>query len=265
MAVVAIIPARYESTRFPGKPLAVIGTKSMIQHVYERASEAPGIDEVLVATDDRRILSAVNDFGGKALLTSKNHATGTDRLAEVAKKMKAKWVVNVQGDLPFVRPETISRTLKPLRRDHSIVMGTAKTAIYEKEEWFNPNVVKVVTDAKGFALYFSRCPIPYVRRNGKVSGGSHRAAKSREESVLGYRHIGLYVYRRDFLLKFARLRPTPLERAERLEQLRALDYGYRIRVVEVNEPSVEVDTPEDLHKAEAYLEGMERKQITWQA
>ena len=265
MAVVAIIPARYDSSRFPGKPLAVIGGKPMIQHVYESASQAPGLDRVLVATDDRRILKAVKGFGGEALLTSKNHATGTDRLAEVARKIRAEWVVNVQGDLPFVRPQTISRTLKPLCRDRSIVMGTAKTPIYEKEEWFNPNVVKVVTDAKGFALYFSRCPIPYIQGNGKIPERSHRATKSREESVLGYRHIGIYVYRRDFLLKFARLRPTSLERTERLEQLRALDYGYRIRVVEVDEPLVEVDTPEDLQKAERYLKKMEQKQIAWRA
>lgn len=265
MAVIAIIPARYDSSRFPGKPLAVIGGKSMIQHVYESVSEAPGIDEILVATDDRRILNAVKNFGGKALLTSKNHATGTDRIAEVARKMKAKWVINVQGDLPFVRPETISRTLKPLTRDPSMVMGTAKTPIRREEEWYDSNVVKVVADAKGFALYFSRCPIPYVQQNGKISERSHRPAKPREGSILGYRHLGIYVYRRDFLLRFARLRPTPLERAERLEQLRALDYGYRIRVVEVDEPSIEVDTPEDLRKAEGYLKSMERKQITWPA
>jgi 3-deoxy-manno-octulosonate cytidylyltransferase (CMP-KDO synthetase) len=265
MAVVAIIPARYDSTRFPGKPLAFIGDKPMVQHVYESVSKARGLDRVLIATDDQRILQAVKRFGGEAVLTSENHATGTDRLAEVARKMKAEWVVNVQGDLPFVRPDTISRTLKPLTRDRSIVMGTAKTPIYQEEEWFNPNVVKVVTDAKGFALYFSRCPIPYVQRNGKISGVFHRTARSRQESILGYRHIGIYVYRRDFLLKFARLRPTALERAERLEQLRALDYGYRIRVVKVDEPSAEVDTPEDLQKAESYLKTMGRKQVTWQA
>jgi 3-deoxy-manno-octulosonate cytidylyltransferase (CMP-KDO synthetase) len=265
MAVVAIIPARYDSSRFPGKPLALIGEKPMVQHVYESVCKAPGLDRVLIATDDQRILQAVQRFGGEAVLTSKDHITGTDRLAEVARKMKAEWVVNVQGDIPFVRPETISRTLKPLRRDRSIVMGTAKTPIYEKEEWLNPNVVKVVTDTKGFALYFSRCPIPYIQGNGKVSERSHRAAKSREENILGYRHIGIYVYRRDFLLKFARLRPTELERAERLEQLRALDYGYRIRVVEVDEPSVEVDTLEDLQKAKDYLRTKGRKEAVWRA
>ena len=245
MAVVAIIPARYDSTRFPGKPLATIGGKLMVQHVYESAAKTPGLDRVLVATDDRRILETVTGFGGEAVLTSKDHASGTDRLAEVVKKIKAQWVVNVQGDLPFVRPQTIAQTLKPLLRDHSISMGTAKTPIYHKEEWVNPNVVKVVTDAKGFALYFSRAPIPYIR--------AQRASNSGGKEVWGYRHVGIYVYRRDFLLKFSRLRPSALERIEGLEQLRALAHGYRIRVMDVDEPSVEVDTPEDLKRAEEYL------------
>ncbi len=252
MAVVAIIPVRYGSSRFPGKPLAIIGGKPMVQHVYESASKTRGLDRVLVATDDRRILETVKNFGGEAVLTSKRHASGTDRLAEVAKGIRAEWMVNVQGDLPFVRSRTIARILMPLRRDHSIFMGTAKTAIYEKEEWLNPNVVKVVTDAEGFALYFSRAPIPYFRGPDRHSRGGNGQSRFRREKVWGYRHVGVYVYRRDFLLNFSRLRPTVLERTEGLEQLRALDHGYRIRVVEVNEPSVEVDTPEDLEKAEDY-------------
>lgn len=253
MAVVAIIPARYGSSRFPGKPLAQIGGKSMLQHVYESTSKAGGLERVLVATDDRRILETVSNFGGEAVLTSKNHASGTDRLAEVAKKITAEWIINVQGDLPFIKPQTISRTLGPLRRDRAIVMGTARTPIYRKEEWRNPNVVKVVTDAKGFALYFSRAPIPYAREDRAVTKDSGRAADSPEERIWGHRHIGIYVYRREFLLKFSRLRPAALERIEGLEQLRALAHGYRIRVVDVEEPSVEVDAPEDIVKAEAYL------------
>lgn len=251
MAVVAIIPARYGSTRFPGKPLATIGGKPMIQHVYESASKAGGLDRLLVATDDHRILQAVRDFGGEAVLTSKDHVSGTDRLAEVAKKLKAEWVVNIQGDLPFVQSQTISRTLAPLRRDRSISMGTARTPIRDKEEWLNPNVVKVVTDDRGFALYFSRAPVPYLRGRGVNHDDSKTAP--REKTVWGYRHIGIYVYRRDFLLKFSRLRPSALEQAEGLEQLRALAYGYRIRVMDVDEPGVEVDTPQDLAKAEQYL------------
>lgn len=253
MAVVAIIPVRYGSTRFPGKPLATIGGKPMVQHVYESTSKAAGLDRILVATDDRRIEKTVRDFGGEVVLTSKDHASGTDRLAEVARKIKADWVVNVQGDLPFIQSETISRTLRPLRRDRSIFMGTAKTPIYQKEEWLNPNVVKVVTDEKGFALYFSRAPIPYPRDDRVSIPVPRSPARSDGGRVWGFRHVGIYVYRRDFLLKFSRLSPTGLERAECLEQLRALGHGYRIRVADVNEASVEVDTPEDLVTAEKYL------------
>ncbi|MGH9895147.1 MAG: 3-deoxy-manno-octulosonate cytidylyltransferase, partial [bacterium] len=189
----------------------------------------------------------VREFGGEAVLTSKDHASGTDRLAEVARGIKAEWVVNVQGDLPFVRPQTIGRPLRQLRRDRSVPMGTARTPIREKQEWLNPNVVKVVTDGKGFALYFSRAPIPHIR--------GLRESGAEDGKVWGYRHVGVYVYRRDFLLAFSRLRPTPLEQTEGLEQLRALTHGYRIRVMDVDEPSVEVDTPEDLTKAERYFAG----------
>ncbi len=248
MTVVAIIPARYGSTRFPGKPLATIGGKPMVQHVYESASRPPGLDQVLVATDDRRILETVRGFGGEAVLTSIDHASGTDRLAEVAKKIKSKWVINVQGDLPFIRPQTITRTLKALQREHSIVMGTARVPILSKEELLNPNVVKVVTDARGFALYFSRAPIPYRR--------GPQAQNRKGKEVLGHRHLGIYVYRRDFLLKLSRLRPVPLELTEGLEQLRPMFHGYRIRVVDVDENSVEVDTPEDLKRAEKYLKNL---------
>lgn len=253
MTVVAIIPARYGSTRFPGKPLATIGGKPMIQHVYESVIKARGLDRILVATDDRRILETVKNFGGEAVLTSESHASGTDRLAEMAKKIKAEWLVNVQGDLPFVRAQTISRTLAALRHDRSVVMATARTPIYQKDEWLNPNVVKVVTDGGGFALYFSRAPIPYIREHPGNANCFLPTADSQGVRVWGHRHVGVYAYRRDFLLKFSRLRPTPLERTEGLEQLRALDYGYRIRVADVQEPSVEVDTPEDLKKAERYL------------
>jgi 3-deoxy-manno-octulosonate cytidylyltransferase (CMP-KDO synthetase) len=245
MTVVAIIPARYGSTRFPGKPLATIGNKPMVQHVYESASRPSCLDEVLVATDDRRIVEVVKGFGGKAVLTSGSHVSGTDRLAEVAKKIKAQWIINVQGDMPFFKPQTITRTLKALQRDRSILMGTARVPIFDRDEFLNPNVVKVVTDSEGFALYFSRAPIPYPR-------GAQRE-KWKGRSVLGYRHLGIYVYRRDFLIRFARLRPVPLEQAEGLEQLRALVHGVRIRVTDVDEDSVEVDTPEDLKRAEWYF------------
>jgi 3-deoxy-manno-octulosonate cytidylyltransferase (CMP-KDO synthetase) len=247
MAVVAIIPARFGSTRLQGKPLVRIGDKPMIQHVYESTARVKGLDRVLVATDDRRIEEAVRGFGGEVIMTSKNHRSGTDRLAEVAKKIKSQWVVNVQGDLPFIQPETIIRAVRAMRRNRSIPMATVSTPIYSEEEWHDPNIVKVVTDSNGFAIYFSRAAIPFQRKH-IASEPVHPT-----ETIWGYRHIGLYVYRRDFLLKFARLRPTRLEQIESLEQLRALVHGYRIFVASVNEPSVEVDTPADLIKAENYL------------
>jgi 3-deoxy-manno-octulosonate cytidylyltransferase (CMP-KDO synthetase) len=252
MAVVAIIPARYGSTRLPGKPLARIGGKPMIQHVYENAARAKGLDRVLVATDDQRVEETVRDFGGEVMMTSKNHASGTDRLAEVARKIKADWLVNVQGDLPFIQPETIARAVQPLLRNRSIPMGTVGTPIFDEAEWRNPNIVKVLTDREGFALYFSRSPIPYVR-NGGIDVEGNKLAGGFRKRIWGHRHVGLYVYRRDFLMKFARLRPTALEQIESLEQLRALAYGHRIFVAVVDERSVEVDTPEDLAKAENYL------------
>src|SRR4029450_11671953 len=262
MAVVAVIPARYGSTRLPGKPLADIGGKPMIQHVYESASKARGLDRVVVATDDRRVEQAVRSFGGEVMMTSKHHASGTDRLAEVARKVRGGWLgdgartsradclFNVQGDLPFIHSDTIVRAIRPLRRDRTIPMGTVCTAIYEEEEWRNANIVKVLTDRAGFALYFSRSPIPYVRNS--VVDPYHKKIRA-DRRVSRYRHLGLYVYRRDFLLKFARLRPTALEQIESLEQLRALENGYRIYVAEVDENGVEVDTPADLKKAARYL------------
>jgi len=248
MAVVAIIPAHYGSTRLPGKPLADIGGKPMIQRVYESTYKAKILDRVLVATDDRRVEEAVKSFRGEVMMTSKDHVSGTDRLAEAARKIRADLIVNVQGDLPFIQPETITRAVGPLRRDRSIPMGTVCTPIDVEEEWRSPNIVKVVRDAKGFALYFSRAAIPYPRND--VAQSQDSGAKKK---IWGYRHLGLYVYRRDFLLKLARLRPTLLEQAESLEQLRALVYGHPIFVADVNEQSVEVDTPEDLEKAEQYL------------
>jgi len=257
MSVVAIIPARYGSTRLPGKPLAWIGGKPMIQHVYESTSRATELDRVVVATDDLRIEEAVRKFGGEVVMTAKGHPSGTDRLAEVARKVKADLLVNVQGDLPFIQAETITRAVRPMKRDPSIPMGTVCTAILDQDEWLNPNIVKIVIDRKGFALYFSRAAIPYSRNDAiDLNGGKVR--RSIKKRLWGYRHLGLYVYQREFLLKFARLRPTALEQIESLEQLRALAYGYRMRVVEVDERSVEVDTPEDLQRAERYLKGRNR-------
>jgi 3-deoxy-manno-octulosonate cytidylyltransferase (CMP-KDO synthetase) len=240
--VIAIIPARYESTRLPGKPLADLHGQPMIQRVYERAARAQGIDRVLVATDDERICAAVRGFGGEVVMTSPAHRTGTDRIAEVAAGSEADVIVNVQGDLPLLDPEMVALAAAPLRDDAGLPMSTVKTAITSHEELKNPNVVKVVTDRDGFALYFSRSLLPY-RRDGEAS------------PAVAYKHIGLYVYRRDFLLTFARLAPTPLEQAENLEQLRALEWGFRIKVVEVAATSIEVDTAQDLERARTLLAG----------
>lgn len=238
-SVVVVIPARYDSSRLPGKPLADICGKPMIQRVYERAVMARGVDRVLVATDDPRIRDAVRGFGGEVAMTSSSHPTGTDRIAEAMVNDDAEIVVNVQGDLPLLDPDNVAAAIAPMRADASLQMSTLMTPIRDDVELRNPNVVKVVTDAAGNALYFSRAPIPH-RRDGVGS-----------DVVIGYRHIGLYAYRRRFLLEFARLPPTPLEQAEKLEQLRALERGYRIAVVEVADAGVEVDTPADLDMVRA--------------
>jgi 3-deoxy-manno-octulosonate cytidylyltransferase (CMP-KDO synthetase) len=252
MSVVAIIPARYGSTRLPGKPLAEIGGKPMIQHVYQSAKKAKVLDRVIVATDDRRIEAAVKKFGGEVMMTSPNHASGTDRLAEVARKINADLLVNLQGDLPFIAGRTITRAVQPLTRDRGIPMGTVCTAIYNEDEWRNPNIVKVLADRAGFAMYFTRAPIPYARNNDVDPSGKKIPSRAKRR-LWGYRHLGLYVFRRDFLLKFARLQRTAMERIESLEQLRALENGYQIYVAQVDERSVEVDTVEDLRRAEDYL------------
>lgn len=238
--VVVIVPARYESTRLPGKPLADIGGRPMIQRVYERAAQARGVERVLVATDDERIRDAVRGFGGQVAMTGREHPTGTDRIAEVARGLDAEVIVNVQGDLPWLDPEMVSVAAAQLAADPALPMATVKTPIRARAEMENPNVVKVVTDRDDYALYFSRSPLPYHR------DGTHGG-------VLGYKHIGLYAYRRDFLLRFTELAPTPLERAEQLEQLRALEWGFRIKVTEVEAASIEVDTPRDLENARAHL------------
>lgn len=241
--VVAIIPARYESTRFPGKPLALIDGKPMIQHVYERTASVASVDRVLVATDDERIAAGVRGFAGEVVMTSSTHVSGTDRIAEVADGLDAEVVVNVQGDLPFLEAPMLDAAVELLHADGALPMATIKTAIREASEMANPNVVKVVSDRDGYALYFSRSPLPYWRE--AASAG-----------ILGYKHIGLYAYRREFLRTFARLAPTPLERAEKLEQLRALEWGFRIKVAETTGGAgIEVDTPADLERARAWAAG----------
>ena len=243
MNITAIIPARYASTRLPGKPLLDIAGKPMIQHVYERAREAVLVNRVIVATDDGRILDAVKRFGGEVVMTSDAHKSGTDRLAEVAAALESDIIVNVQGDEPLIEPAMIDEAIRPLMEDVSIVMGSLKAEIRDEAELNNPNIVKVVVDRNDFALYFSRYPIPYFRDASPLS------------LLTGhFKHIGLYVYQRGFLLEYSGMPQTPLEEAEKLEQLRALENGYRIKVPTTRLQSVGVDTEEDLEKVRRILE-----------
>ena len=234
---VAVIPARYASTRFPGKALADIAGRPMIEHVYARAAACLNVDAVMVATDDARIADAVRKFGGAVRMTSPDHLTGTDRLAEVAADLDCDLVVNVQGDEPLIEPGTIDAAIEPFRDDASLLMSTVCTRLLTDDALADPNVVKVVTDLRGFALYFSRSPVPYARGSRTPS----------------YKHLGLYVFRREFLLQVAALAPTALERSESLEQLRVLEHGFEIRVVETRHDSIGVDTPEDLERVRRQL------------
>lgn len=240
MKIYCVIPARYASTRLPGKPLADIAGKPMIQHVYERAKLAKLPAEVIVATDNELVFQAVQEFGGSVVMTASDHPTGTDRLAEVAQRLPdADVIINVQGDEPLI-PPTIIDDLAALftNSQDELVMATLASPLLTEEQ-DNPAAVKVVTDLAGNALYFSRSLIPYPR--------NHHA------ELTFFKHIGIYAYRRDFLLKFAALKPTPLEQAESLEQLRALEHGYQIRVIKTEFRSVGVDTPEDLERVNQIL------------
>jgi 3-deoxy-manno-octulosonate cytidylyltransferase (CMP-KDO synthetase) len=237
--VTAIIPARYASTRFPGKPLFPLAGKPMILHVAERVAAAVAagvVDRFLVATDDERIRDAVAGAGFEVRMTSSEHATGTDRLAEVARDLSDDVVCNVQGDEPLIEAETIEALVRPLREDPALVMGTLKTALDRPEDRFDPNRGKVVVDERERALTFTRLPIIEARRG-----------------LVVYSDIGVYAYRREFLLEYGKLARTPFEQSERLEQLRALEHGYEIAVPTVAHRALEVDTPEDVARVEAAL------------
>jgi 3-deoxy-manno-octulosonate cytidylyltransferase (CMP-KDO synthetase) len=236
MKIIGVIPSRYSSTRLPGKPLKDIGGKTMIQRVYEQVKQAKLLDEVLVATDDKRILEEVERFKAKAVMTSSNHPNGTSRIAAVTKDMDVDIVINIQGDEPFIRPEIIDELAEILIKDDSIPMATLCYELHEEEKFKDENVVKVVRDVNGFALYFSRSLIPYPRQ--KVD-------------FKVYEHIGVYGYRISFLEKFVELENTPLSIIESLEQLKALEYGYKLYVVETkyNYNALSIDTIEDLEEA----------------
>lgn len=237
--VAIIIPARYQSSRFPGKPLALINGRPMIEHVYRRCQQVPGIATIIVATDDERIASTVRAFGGQVRMTSENCACGTDRVAEVAATLDADIIVNVQGDEPSIEPDYIARAIKPLLDDDALQMATLMAPITDQAELDNPNIVKVVTSKSNRALYFSRSAIPNTGR-GNVA--------------VPHKHIGLYVYRRDFLLKLTKMEQTPLEKTEKLEQLRVLENDIAIQLVEVPTSTFGVDTPEQLKEIEKLLQ-----------
>ncbi len=250
MKITGLIPARYASTRFPGKALAPLLGKPMIQHTYERSSRSRCLTDLYVVTDDRRIEDVVRGFGGEPLMTSRDHPSGTDRLAEAVRTLDSDVIVNIQGDEPLITPEAIDTVAQALLDEPDVPMSTLAHRISRPEDLLNPHMGKVVFDRKGHALYFSRSPLPWPgeRPDGEYLG-EHRY----------YNTVGLYGYRRGFLLTFAALEPTPLERAERLEQLRALEHGYRILVKETDYAPLGVDVPEDLQKAERRLAAEEGK------
>lgn len=245
MRAAAVIPARYASSRFPGKPLAEIRGRSMIEHVYRRTQLAETVSQVLVATDDERIFAAVRAFGGEVVMTRADHPSGTDRIAEAVREIEAEVIVNVQGDEPLLDPAEIDAVVRPFRTQPDLQMSTAAVPIRNSQDVTSPTVVKVVRDSQGFALYFSRLPIPY-HRDTQPPPGAH------------LRHLGLYAYRKPFLATYTSLSPSPLERAECLEQLRVLEAGYRILVVLVENEAVGVDTPEDLERIRLLMEKADR-------
>ncbi len=244
MKVVVIIPSRYQSSRFEGKPMADVLGKPMIQHVYERVLQSKSVSLAAVATDDRRIFEAVEKFGGRVILTSPEHTTGTDRIAEAVGALglaESDIVVNIQGDQPTFEPTQIDEVAMPLLEDPAVDFATLIYKIKREEEITDPNAVKVTFDENHFALYFSRSTIPFVRDRGKKADY--------------WKHHGIYAYRKSFLLTFTKLPQGTLEKLEALEQLRALEHGYRIKVVETDFDSIEVDTPRDLERVKALIAG----------
>ncbi|MHB9036418.1 MAG: 3-deoxy-manno-octulosonate cytidylyltransferase [Armatimonadota bacterium] len=241
MRATVIIPARMSATRLPGKPLADICGKPMLQWVYERASKASSVERVLVATCDSEIVDAVHAFGGEAVMTSDQHRSGTDRLAEAAANLDADVIVNVQGDEPLIDQSAIERAIEPFAQAPDLKMSSLMVPI-DSESAKDPNLVKVVVTLDNYALYFSRSPIPFERKPLEV------------RSIYG--HVGLYAYTKEFLLQFAAMEPTPLEQAESLEQLRVLEHGYRIKMIEIADRPLGVDTVEDLDRARAGIRAL---------
>ena len=244
---IGVIPARYGSTRLPAKALALLDGRPMIQHVYERARKAKLISELIVATDHELIVKAVEQVGGKAVMTDPALRSGTDRVAEVARQHTAEVVINIQGDEPIIRGEQIDQLAEFLLAHQAVPMATLMTRLPSAEDAGNPNVVKVVVDRDGYALYFSRSAIPFVRDAAKANGSAAPG------QPIHWKHLGIYGSQRHFLLRFPTLPPTPLEQAEQLEQLRALEHGQQIMVLETPFDTISVDTAADLEKVGAWL------------
>jgi len=252
--VVAIIPARYGSTRFPGKVLAEISGKPMIQWVWERAKTATRVTEVVVATDDERVADMVDGFGGHSIMTLPEHESGTERVAEVADKIEADIVINLQGDEPLIHPQSLDLVASPLLEEEITPMSSLKYPIADFADFMNPNVVKVVCDGQENAIYFSRTPIPYYRDGGSLLKKWEKEGERPEELIpVPMKHIGVYAFRADFLQAMARMPKSALETAEALEQLRVLDWGFHIRMVTSPHDSIGVDVLEDVAKVEAII------------
>ncbi len=246
MKIVAFIPARFASTRFEGKPLAPILGKPMIRHVYEGVSQSKTLSEIIIATEDERIYNEAKSFGAKVVMTSASHLSGTDRIIEASKDIEADIILNIQGDEPLVNIEIINALATPFKEDKSVLYTSVKTPIYSYEEFIDPNNVKVVVNKDDFGLYFSRSPIPFDR--------NYNPEEFKDKKILfGYKHLGFYGYRKDFLLTFEKLPQSYLEKKEMLEQLRAIENGYKIKVVTVSFSTIPVDVPSDIKKVENYL------------
>ncbi len=241
MVVIGVIPARYSSTRFAGKVIADIGGKPMVQHVWERAKQAKTLEDIIIACDDQRVYDIAREFGAKAILTSKDHLCGTDRIIEIVNPLDVRIVVNIQGDEPLVHPTMIDSVAQALLDDEKLAMATIIKRIEDQQVVNDPNVVKVVVDKNNFALYFSRAVIPHLAQNSELRSARY------------YKHIGLYAYTKDFLFVYKNLPVSSLEKTEKLEQLRVLEEGFRIKAIETKYDTVGVDTPEDLERVKGLL------------
>lgn len=252
---IGVIPARYKSTRLPGKPLILIEGKSLLHHVFIRSSKAKELNELIIATDDERIYNEAIKFGANVIMTSSFHKSGTERIAEVSLNKDAEIIVNIQVDEIFIRPEMINSLVKEMRDEDDLNMATFCTRITDLDELDDPNVIKVVMDTRGNAIYFSRNAIPYPMLDGQMQNMTVKELVSYKNDLIHHykKHIGIYAYRREFLLQYAQMKPTSLEQIERLEQLRAIEHRVRIKVLETDYPSIGIDTEHDLKRVQSLI------------